>query len=856
MLLILFVTNYLFANALKSKNFIVYYREDSTNAVKICNYLEQNRDQILNITGGNPPKPYIFIEDMGTMSNGYSDPTSKTISIFNYTPEPDFHFGTMKSWWRTVSVHEYTHHVQLSNIDFPASLLRLIFGKMYLPNMLFLPGYMHEGIAVYNESNFEPDDGRLNEGYFDAYLKILNARNKLRQGVYLNHDPVDYPQGEIVYLMGSEFTEFIAKKYGEQKLKEYYTTIGMMPFTVPLIDVPALLAFKKPLSSIWREWQRDLRFHKKYFLPLRFYVDRGYYIKYLRNFNGKIYYVKTNYKRLSWNDTYCESVLCVFDPKYVKIEKIYTGDISLPPVVSGTSIYFGISDVKKGNSNISFYGLQFTNAIVKIEGSGKPKYLLSGRIRAFDVSNDTIFYAIDETEGSSLWKYKDGIKEKIAEFKDLKIQQVKREGEDFYFLAQKELEGNQIYRLSEGRVEKVVSLPFQIGYFEKKGKEFIFPGNYNGKWSLFTFDTENQRLKIFDDPILAYYPALDSQTVYYVTVDVDGEYIKTASIKDFTDFEIIPKNAERSTQTEFVTTLEKTTNLSYFKELLYPDLILPVINISSDYPKNLYNAKISIEGIQLQGHSPLNLVEYSAMVNLRELRRSTFIPYYNGIPATSISFSISGIRNNIGLGIGHILYVRNYGYWRQINLYGELFPWSARGSFSTVLLGKIYPDLYQTYSFGLQYESKKLTTSYYHSTRLPIARTLLISGEFGVNYYHYSKKIEHVEDLKMTLPLVRINWGNDAIIHFFYERNFLTLELVNVSADSTSGRGVLLTLDHLMSILNGNFKVALRTGLLKKFGEPVPYLFITMEPASFNFSKGMFRKRWILRELTGGANLL
>ncbi len=166
MLLILFVTNYLFANALKSKNFIVYYREDSTNAVKICNYLEQNRDQILNITGGNPPKPYIFMEDMGTMSNGYSDPTSKTISIFNYTPEPDFHFGTMKSWWRTVSVHEYTHHAQLSNIDFPASLLRLLLGKIYLPNMLFLPRYMHEGIAVYNESNLEPDDGRLNERVF------------------------------------------------------------------------------------------------------------------------------------------------------------------------------------------------------------------------------------------------------------------------------------------------------------------------------------------------------------------------------------------------------------------------------------------------------------------------------------------------------------------------------------------------------------------------------------------------------------------------------------------------------------------------------------------------------------------
>ena len=857
MLLLLLIINNFFVNALKSKNFIVYYqKDDSINALRICNHLEYYKNKVLNITGGNPPKPFVFVEDIGTIANGYSDPLSRSISIFNYVPEPDFHFGTMKSWWRTVSVHEYTHHAQLLNIGFPASILRMIFGKIYLPNLLFLPGYMHEGIAVYNESNLESNDGRLNEGYFDAYLRVLNARNKLRKGVYVNHDPADYPQGEIVYLMGSEFTEFIAKNYGEDRLNKYYTTIGRMPFTIPLIDIPALFTFKRPLSSLWREWQRDLKFHKEFYLPPNFYVDRGYYIKYLRNFGRKLYYVKTNYKRLSWNFGYYESDLCIFDPQLLKIEKIYTGDISLPPVVCGSAIYFGIPNIHKGKSNISYFGLKFTNAILKIDGSGKLTYLFEGRIRAFDVSSDTIFYVIDEIEGSSLWEFKEGKHKKIKEFNDLKIQQVLRDGEVFYLLAHKELEGNQIYMLYDGELERITSFPFQIGYFDKKENILIFSGNYKGKWSLFYLDLETKKMKSFDKPVLAYYPTLDSETVYYVTVDVDGEYIKTASVSDFEDFELTFENDKQSDKFEFTVAFEKTKNISYLTELLYPDLILPLVSFNANFGQNLYKSKISFEGVQFQSHSPLNLVEYSAMVNFRELSNSQFITYYNGFPAISIAFSISGIRDYTGFAIAHIFYVKNYGYLRQANVYGELFPSTTRGSLSTVILGKIYPDIYQTYALGLHYENKEVITSLYHSTQIPILRNLLLSGELGFNYYYNSKKADHAEDIRLTLPLLRVNWGNDAIIHFFYEKNFVTLEFVNASLDNTSGTGLLLTLDHLISILNGNLKLALRTGLMKKFGEPAPYIFVNFEPASFNFSQGVFRKRWMVREIIGRINLL
>ncbi|MDI6851199.1 MAG: hypothetical protein QMD82_04610 [bacterium] len=859
MLIILVLTNHLFINAIKSRNFVVYYQKDSINAVKICNFLEQNRNNILKTTGGNPPTPHIFIEDIGTISNGYSDPVSRSISIFNYVPGPDFHFGTMKSWWRTVSVHEYTHHTQLSNIGFPANIFRLFFGKIYLPNMLFLPSYMQEGIAVYNESNLDPKDGRLNEGYFDAYLKILNARRKLRQGVYLNHDPVDYPQGEIVYLMGSEFTEFLIKDYGEQKLKKYYTTVGRMPFTIPLIDIPAIIAYKKPLSSLWKRWQRKLKFQRGFYPLSKSYIDRGYHIKYLRSFGRKVYYVKTNYKRVSWEHNYYESDLCVFDPTPWKIDKIYTGDISLPPVIAENSIYLGIPDVKKGNANISYYGIYFTNAIVKIDSSGKFNYLFNGRIRAFDVSRDTIFYVIDEIEGSSLWKFWNGKHEKIAYFDNLKIQQVSLDDNSFYFLAHKDLEGNQIFRLSKEKLEKITDLPFEIGYFQKTGNNLLFPGNFNGKWSLFLFDIGNGKLKIFDEPVLAYYPALDPETVYYVTIDIDGEYLCTSSLRNFKDFELdfeTKQNTSLDQENSPLREVEKVSNFAYLKELAYPDLILPVLTFNMNYLPDLKSAKITFEGIQFQGHSPLNLLEYAGTVYFSSPRSSQLITFYNGIPATSIAFSLSGNKNYFGFGVGHILYIKKYGYLRQMNLYGESFPWASQFSFSSVVLTKINPDVYQTHSIGIHFSNKDIVTSLYHLTRFPIVRTLLLQGEVGIKHLYPSNEIEHAEDIRLTLPFIRFNWGNDAVIHFFYERNFLSLEFLNTKTRNFTGSGIIFSMDHLMSLINGNFKIVLRTGFMKKFGEPAPYIFITFEPTSVNFSHGIFRKRWLLREISGVANLL
>ncbi|MEO0279193.1 MAG: hypothetical protein ABIM21_08015, partial [candidate division WOR-3 bacterium] len=60
----------------------------------------------------------------------------------------------------------------------------------------------------------------------------------------------------------------------------------------------------------------------------------------------------------------------------------------------------------------------------------------------------------------------------------------------------------------------------------------------------------------------------------------------------------------------------------------------------------------------------------------------------------------------------------------------------------------------------------------------------------------------------------------------------------------------------LLSILNGNLKITIRTGIMGDIGRKEPIIYIGFEPASYNFSHGIFRKRWILRELTGKFNLL
>ncbi|MEO0272205.1 MAG: hypothetical protein ABIM31_02530 [candidate division WOR-3 bacterium] len=845
----------LWFKTIETPNFYIYYKShDSLNALRVAKYLEYFKSNIDRVTGGNPQKPYIFIEDLGTLSNGYTDPLSNSISLFNYIPESDFHFGATKSWWRTVAVHEYTHLSHLTNVRFPVNEMRKAIGKILLPNQLFLPLYMIEGITVLMESSIDTLDGRLNEGFFDAYLKYLNSRRKMRPGVYINHLPVDYPYSELPYLIGSEFTEFIFKKYGDFRLNRYYSTLAHMPITVPFIDIPGLIAFKKPVSWIYNDWRKNLKKELPYVSPQQGYIEKAYGIKYMFYSESNLYYVKSHLKRLSGNYVYQASELVKLSMETRKKTVLYTGDITLPIRVRDENIYFGIPEVELGKENISYYGIKFLNVIVKLEKEGKIKKLIQGRIRTFDVKNDTVYFVEEEPNGKNiLFAWMGGRPEPVTTFDSTTIKEIVAGKNSLFIITHEETKGSQILELKDNsKIDTIIQVPFTIASISYQNDTLYFSTNYQNFWQLFMLDLIDKVICTYNEEALAFNPTPSPSFVYYSSIDIDGEVIKLTEKESFRKCIDLSGFYQRFDAAEIPIPEVKYHKNNYYhlSEAFFHDLVLPYFVTKDE--------KILIPGLEFFGHTPLNLFEYDLIVRKDTSKNSNITVFYNGIPGTSLGLRLSLNPELWAFGVGRIMKLKGSGYLRQWNMYAEAIPMKKQLSISAVFASRFYPDVDQYFTGIWNLDNQSMNIGIGNTNFVPIRKKGVLMTDFTMLYNLKTKGYTNSADVRLSLPLLRINWGNDAVIHFFYERNFITFEgyYTYTAGDTSSTKIAGATLDHLLSILNGNLKITIRTGIMGDIGRKEPIIYIGFEPASYNFSHGIFRKRWILRELTGKFNLL
>ena len=251
-------------HGLGNDNFLIYYPSGyKEEALMVFNYLNYYKPHVDSLTGNNPKKTFVVIEDIGLASNGFADPTRYATHLFSNIPYPDFRFGTMRGWWREVSVHEYTHISHLTNVGGLISFLHRFFGRILIPNVM-APMAMIEGITVSTESSIVPYEGRLNEGYYDPYTTLLASKNALPSFSYLYHIPENYPSYSLPYIIGGEFTRFLKgedsivplinvaweKHLKRENLRKYYTEYGKNISQLINYDVAAIKVYKLSLIHI------------------------------------------------------------------------------------------------------------------------------------------------------------------------------------------------------------------------------------------------------------------------------------------------------------------------------------------------------------------------------------------------------------------------------------------------------------------------------------------------------------------------------------------------------------------------------------------------------------------------------
>ncbi|HHS93504.1 MAG TPA: hypothetical protein ENK82_09150, partial [Campylobacterales bacterium] len=150
------------------------------------------------------------------------------------------------SWLKTLLIHETAHNYQLNPkenalskashhiVGNRAVTFLGLFPLFPLPNVLE-SSFNLEGNAVLNESRFG-NGGRLFSGYAMAEVITMARAGKITPELMYNIT-LEFPYGEKFYLIGGFFHQFLAQKYGMEKVNNYFKAFAKQPFPFFTNDV-------------------------------------------------------------------------------------------------------------------------------------------------------------------------------------------------------------------------------------------------------------------------------------------------------------------------------------------------------------------------------------------------------------------------------------------------------------------------------------------------------------------------------------------------------------------------------------------------------------------------------------------
>jgi WD40 repeat protein len=207
---------------IKTEHFAFNYYEGEEDVVKRLAAMAEDvyRDVTTKFDAYPKGRTQIVVVDNNDLANGFTLVIPYNLILLRAVPPfADSTLDDYDDWLHELLTHEFTHVVHISDTRWPAKLLKLAFGKLMAPNGL-TPGWVTEGMAVYDESEFTTR-GRGRSSFTDMLLRtdILNDR-------FLHLDQMagtqyDWPAWQAQYLYGIGFWKFLADKYGEDKMVDF-----------------------------------------------------------------------------------------------------------------------------------------------------------------------------------------------------------------------------------------------------------------------------------------------------------------------------------------------------------------------------------------------------------------------------------------------------------------------------------------------------------------------------------------------------------------------------------------------------------------------------------------------------------
>lgn len=244
-------------SSLKTEHFeIIFQQESSRTAGVIYKGCEQVYDRVSALLGNIGEKPFfpvVIRSDEKVFNAYYTGYPYNVIVLYDtfFTPENSMN---MPEKMLGVFEHELTHALLFNHRNRFWRAMGDIFCDGFSIQGLYVHPMFSEGLSVYSESR--SGSGRLNDPFFLHEVKQAKIEGTFPSWFEAAGGIDSGTFRDSAYSFGGPFVEYLARRFGEKKLREFFTqTSGLVFRTTPIIfwDV-----FGIDIERAWNDFRDSL----------------------------------------------------------------------------------------------------------------------------------------------------------------------------------------------------------------------------------------------------------------------------------------------------------------------------------------------------------------------------------------------------------------------------------------------------------------------------------------------------------------------------------------------------------------------------------------------------------------------
>jgi hypothetical protein len=258
---------------LESEHFIINYPSRVEDvALRVAQVAERAHATLAPVLRHQPrEKCQIVLLDDTDGANGFASVLPRnTVTLYVTAPDDLSNLSDHDDWLYGLIAHEYTHILHLDTMEGLPIIYNTIFGKQWAPNQI-QPRWFIEGLATYEESR-RSSSGRVRSSIFDMMLRAAVLDGHPLGLDVMSSGQRDFPGGNIAYLWGSHFLDFIADRYGDDAIATISREYGRWPIPFGL-NRAVHTATGKDYLQLYADWLVFLE--QKYAVQIDAVTRRG-----------------------------------------------------------------------------------------------------------------------------------------------------------------------------------------------------------------------------------------------------------------------------------------------------------------------------------------------------------------------------------------------------------------------------------------------------------------------------------------------------------------------------------------------------------------------------------------------------